>query len=57
MTEMEKIYIIVTLTKKKMNKFQEAKDLYGFNKVWTNDRKVMLKENHSRLTKPIAYYE
>ena len=57
MTEMEKIYIIVTLTKKRMKKLQEAKDLYGFNKVWTNDRKVMLKENHSRLTKPIAYDE
>ena len=57
MTEMEKIYIIVTLTKKRMKKLQEAKDLYRFNKVWTNDRKVMLKENHSRLTKPIAYYE
>ena len=56
MTEMEKIYIIVTLTKKRMKKLQEAKDLYGF-KVWTNDRKVMLKENHSRLTKPIAYDE
>ena len=40
-----------------MKKLQETRDLYSFNKVWTNDGKVMFKEDDSRLTKPIFYYE
>ena len=40
-----------------MKKLQEVKDLYDFNKVWTNEWKIIVKEDGKKLTKPIVFYE
>ena len=29
-----------------MNKLQEEKDLHGFSKVWTNDGKLIVKDDN-----------
>ena len=40
-----------------MKKLQEVKDLYDFNKVWTNEWKIIVEEDGKKLTKPIVFYE
>ena len=44
------------LTKERMKKLQEATDLYGFSKMWTNDRKLIVKDDN-QMTKPLVFYE
>ena len=51
------IFIIESLTKERMSKLKEAKEQYGFKRVWTIDRKILYTEDDSPSAKPEVYYE
>ena len=50
----QKISITENLTKIRMDKLRQAKEVYGFTNVWTNDGKIFFKSDSN--AKPQVYY-
>ena len=50
----QKISITESLTKIRMDKLRQAKEIYGFTNVWTNDGKLFFKSDSN--AKPQVYY-
>ena len=46
--------ITESLTKIRVSKLKEARDLYNCNNVWTYDRRIMVKDENNRIS---VYYD
>ena len=40
-----------------MAKLNEAREMYGFRKVWTSDGKIFLKDEKNPSSKPLVCYD
>ena len=47
------VFVIESLTSLKMAELKDARDEYGFNKVWTSDSRIMVIEEGSAKPKVI----
>ena len=47
------VFVIETLTSLKLAELKDARDEYGFNKVWTSDSRIMVIEEGSAKPKVI----
>ena len=48
------VFVIESLTSLKMAELKDARDEYGFNKVWTSDSRIMVIEEGSAKPKIIC---
>ena len=47
------VFVIESFTSLKMTELKDARDEYGFNKVWTSDSRIMVIEEGSAKPKVI----